>query len=90
MHHINNLIILQISFIFCRNAFIEKLKEPLFALTQLTDEEKKRSKMDIKRKKNLADVSKAYQLLVRHSSAELRSIDYSVVEKVYLTFDLIV
>ncbi|XP_019851927.1 PREDICTED: uncharacterized protein LOC100637127 isoform X2 [Amphimedon queenslandica] len=78
----------QISFDFCRNAFLEKLKALLFALTELTDEEKKRSKTDIKRKKNLADVSKAYQFLVRHSSAELRSIDYSVIEKVKSFFSV--
>lgn len=67
----------------CRNAFIAKLKEPLYALTELTEEENRHSKLDLRRQKNLGDVTKAYRFLLKYSLPELRSIDYCVVKKVH-------
>ena len=57
------------------------MKEPFFALTELTDDENESSTINIKRQKHLENVSKAFRLLLMYSSNELRNADLSQVVK---------
>ncbi|XP_019851906.1 PREDICTED: uncharacterized protein LOC109581875 isoform X2 [Amphimedon queenslandica] len=73
----------QTTFDLCRTLFIGKIKEPFFALTELTDDENESSTINIKRKKHLENVSKAHKLLLMHSFNELQNADlFQVVKKV--------